>query len=396
MASANFIKNITSKDINLSRRTILEMLKEASSEDFSELCDKSDFIFPFLKERITKDFISLVESDDIDTIFDFSNIYSADFEDMIVLSLIKFDSDDIKNRISNLLKEGNDSQKAYAVRYFIEKNDNSIINFIKDFSKSDFYFLKINAACALNKFSADDIYEEAKKEALSCEDDFEKLSYIEFIAACKKQDAIQFIAQCAKSSPLKISMVSTLFDFFELNEIKNILDEDSLVELYCALIEGYPEDIGLDSVGYYGILDFSKLIYSFATPFALSSLIEAKLKFEEYSTNDIYLFDLDKNSKQDVKELFEYLKSLNLDFYPEFEIENRNEFLLELNLIEELRIEKYCEKIAELINSNLLKDELLAKSAMVLKNFNKANLINSSILDNIENKNVKALVESLL
>ena len=54
MSSDNFIKNITSKDINLSKNTISQMLNNASIEDFQKLCSSCDFIFPFVKERIVE------------------------------------------------------------------------------------------------------------------------------------------------------------------------------------------------------------------------------------------------------------------------------------------------------------------------------------------------------
>ena len=74
MSSQNFIKNITSKDINLSKNTILQMVKSVNIEDFSELCQKSDFIFPFLKERIINDFVKLINKENLNAIFEFSKI----------------------------------------------------------------------------------------------------------------------------------------------------------------------------------------------------------------------------------------------------------------------------------------------------------------------------------
>ena len=74
MVDKNFIKNITSKDINLSKNTISNMIKTASIDCFEELCEKSDFIFPFLKERISNDFVKLISKDDLKTVFEFSKI----------------------------------------------------------------------------------------------------------------------------------------------------------------------------------------------------------------------------------------------------------------------------------------------------------------------------------
>jgi len=83
MPYENFIKNITSKDIKLSHSTIENMIKTSDIEAFGLLCEKADFIFPFLKERISKDLVKLVEETDLGVIFDFARYYSSDFEEMI-------------------------------------------------------------------------------------------------------------------------------------------------------------------------------------------------------------------------------------------------------------------------------------------------------------------------
>ena len=59
MKIENLIKNITSKDIKLSHSTIKNIIKAHDVEAFKMLCEKSDFIFPFLKDRINADFVNL-------------------------------------------------------------------------------------------------------------------------------------------------------------------------------------------------------------------------------------------------------------------------------------------------------------------------------------------------
>ena len=71
MSSSNLIKNITSKDLNLSLNTIKTLINTSNLEDFRELCEKSDFIFPFLKKRITDDFVKLINKENLNTVFEF-------------------------------------------------------------------------------------------------------------------------------------------------------------------------------------------------------------------------------------------------------------------------------------------------------------------------------------
>jgi len=95
MKPENFIKDITSKDIKLSHSIIKNMIKTSDIKAFNLLCEKCDFIFPFLKERINADFVKLIKENDLNAVFKFSEIYCADFEDMIVNSWVKFASQDL-------------------------------------------------------------------------------------------------------------------------------------------------------------------------------------------------------------------------------------------------------------------------------------------------------------
>ncbi len=60
MIDKDFIRNITSKDIILSKHIIKNLIISTNTEQFQTLANNSDFIFPFLKERIIEDFVKLV------------------------------------------------------------------------------------------------------------------------------------------------------------------------------------------------------------------------------------------------------------------------------------------------------------------------------------------------
>ena len=90
MPLSNLLKNITSKDVELSKNTVKALIKSADLDDYNELIKNSDFIFPFIKERIIKDFVKLINKSELDTVFKFAKIYSSDFEDLIVKSWLKY------------------------------------------------------------------------------------------------------------------------------------------------------------------------------------------------------------------------------------------------------------------------------------------------------------------
>ena len=197
MSQENFIKNITSKDINLSRSTIENLIKTQDIESFGLLCEKSDFIFPFLKERIISDFIKLIKEENLNVIFEFSKIYCADFEEIIVNSWLKFASQDLTDEILNLFEKGTNEQKAYCAKYFTKIQDPLALEYLNAHAFSDFEPLKTNCAFALSAFGDEEILNKMKEVVLNSNDEFEKLNALNFTANYGKENQIKFVSKFA-------------------------------------------------------------------------------------------------------------------------------------------------------------------------------------------------------
>ncbi|MBQ4647522.1 MAG: hypothetical protein IJB79_09260 [Candidatus Gastranaerophilales bacterium] len=391
MSQENFIKNITSKDINLSRSTIENLIKTQDIESFGLLCEKSDFIFPFLKERIISDFIKLIKEENLNVIFEFSKIYCADFEEIIVNSWLKFASQDLTDEILNLFEKGTNEQKAYCAKYFTKIQDPLALEYLNAHAFSDFEPLKTNCAFALSAFGDEEILNKMKEVVLNSNDEFEKLNALNFIANYGKENQIKFVSKQAFSSPFAINILTNILDINEINYLKNILDEKTLTKIFQLIIEEYPEDLSLDTCYYWNLAEYIKLIYNFNSQYSKNVLIFAREKFKEFSENDIYTFDFDKNIKQEVKNISKLLNSLEL----KFDIENFDdefELNLILEIIKELKLEEHCDFLIDLFNKT--NDEKKAQIASILKEFNKIKLINFEIVEQIENENIKALIQS--
>ena len=389
MPNNNFIREITSKDRNVSKNIILNMIKSVSIADFSELCEKGDFIFPFLKERIIDDFVKLINKENLKAVFEFSKIYCADFENIIVNSWLKYADEDLTDEILELFEKGTLEQKAYCAKYFKYVKDSLALEFLNKYAYSDFEPLKINCAQTLGAFGDKNVYNQMKHIVLESNDDFEKMSAYSF-------DSINFITDNYFSSPFRVNIVSNLLDYNDFEVIKK-LEQNKIIEIFTILLEGYPEDIGLETLGYYRVLDFIKLINSFNNQYAINSLILAREKFKEFNNNDIYLYDLDKNTKTDLKEIYDYLNSLPLNmnnFENELKEFNTKRYELALDIIQELKLSDYAHIIA--CNMEKINDTNIAKTALILKELNKTDLIPSEILNEIQNENVRILVKSFI
>ena len=398
MPSENLIKNITSKDINLSISTIKNMLKSANIEDFSLLCEKADFIFPFLKERIIRDFVKIVEECDLKIIFEFSKIYCADFEDLIVNSWIKFASEDLTDEILALFENGVQEQKAYCAKYFSRIQDPLALEYLNKFALNDFEPLKTNCALALSAFNDVEILNKMKNVVLNSQDEFEKLNAFSFISTYGKDEQIKFVIENCFKSPFLINILSNILDFNDINYLKNILDKNVLSRILQVVIEEYPEEISLDTCYYWNLIELMKLVYSFNNQYSKNILLIAKQKFGEFSFSDIYTFDFDKNVKTEIKNILNYLNSLNLsvdEIKQELAaFEDNYRYAIALDVVREYQLNNFAIDISKLINDNKLTDEQKASSALVLKGLNSINLIDKNIIEKIENENIKALIKS--
>lgn len=389
----NFIKNITSKDIKLSHATIETMIKTKDLNAFKLLCEKSDFIFPFLKERISTDFIKLIKKEDLKVIFDFSKIYCIDFENIIVNSWIKYASEDLTDEILDLFENGTNDQKAYCAKYFSKIQDPLALEYLNKYALNNFEPLKTNCALALSAFGDVEILNKMKNLIETSDDDFEKLNAFNFITTYGGDEQIKYVLQNAFSNPFATNIITNILDLNEINYLKNILDEKTLIRIFQIIIEEYPEDLPLDTCYYWNLIDFIKLIYSFDNNYAKNILILAREKFTEFSENDIYTFDFDKNIKAEIKSISQSLNALKLNFDVQ-NFKNEYELNLILEIIKELKLIDYSDYLANLFAE--VQDEKKAQIALILKEFNKINLINKDILKTIQNENIKALIESCL
>ena len=256
MSGENLIKNITSKDINLSINTLKTLINSENIEQYRELCEKADFIFPFLKERIIKDFVKLVNKENLKTIFKFSSIHCSDFEDLIVNSWTKFACEDLTDEILELFENGTNEQKTHCAKYFSYIQDSLALEYLNKYAKSDYEPLKINCAQALSAFKSTEVLDEMKNIILNSNDDFEKLNAFSFIIAYGGEEQIKFVFEYTFSSPFLTSIISSILDYNDINYLKTILNNETLTQILNIIINEYPEEIELNTILYCLNIDF--------------------------------------------------------------------------------------------------------------------------------------------
>lgn len=403
MANDNFIKSVTSKDFNRFKDAIQNLINSKNLTLFNELNEKSDFLFPFVKEKIIKNFVNLIQKNNLDVVFEFSKIYSYDFEDLIIKSLLKFADEDLTDEILNLFETGTDEQKAYCAKYFSYIKDPLALELLTKNAYSSFDPLRTNCAIAFGAFGYEKIIDDMKNIIETDDDDFKKLNALQFLISYNNPDLICYIIKKAYSSPFVSNIITYLKDTHDLDTLNKYLSDNDIARIFSILIENYPENISLDSVIPYEIFNFIKLLSSKEryNQYIENIFIIAKNKFSEFSNNEIYNYDLDQDTKTEIDEILKLLSNFD------FKLENLKEELdcynnltyryeTALNAVKIMNYSKYSEFLAYLINENKLNYVLMAQTAITLKELNKENLIDKSKIETIENKNVKALILSLL
>jgi len=399
MSSSNLLKNIISKDINTQTKAIKNLINSANLEDFKEICKNSDFIFPYVREKFIKNFIKLINKNDLETIFKFSSVYSYEFEDIIVKSWVKFADEDLTDRILELFEVGTLEQKAYCAKYFSHIKDTLSLELLKTNAFCDYEPLKLNCAVALSQFKDEEILSEMKNIIKTSENEFDKIEAYKFLCAYNSIESVDFVLKNYYKSPFRVHIVSYLLDFYEFDTLVNNYNSETISKMFHILLEGYPEDLSLETIEYYRIYDFINYLLNNINSYSNNLLLIAKSDFREYFLNENYQFNLDKNAKEELRQINNLLKNFKEDFSTSsflLEDEDIDCFKSALKVIEEYKLTNYSDKLGSLINGKEISEERKALIAQTLKSMNKQNLIQKEAIQNIENKNVKILIESLM
>lgn len=232
MTNYNFIKSITSKDFNQSQEAIKNLINSKNLTLFSELSEKSEFIFPFIKEKIIKNFVNLINKNNLDNIFEFTKIYSFDFESLIILSWVKFANEDLTDEILELFEKGTQEQKAYCAKYFSYIKDSLALDLLEKNAHSDFEPLRTNCAITLSSFGSGKIINDMKQIIETSDDAFKQLNALQFLTAYNNENLIYYITQKAYNNPFVVEILTSLKNFYSLEVLKKNLSIEDLSRIF--------------------------------------------------------------------------------------------------------------------------------------------------------------------
>ena len=385
------IKKLTGKNPSEYEIVAKSLVNNSDVELFSKLVKQDDFLFDFIKSNVAKRIQSACNKDNYLHLLDFFEYYSPSYDTMIAQVLYTFSGDELLPEMKEFYLNGSDSAKAYAVKYFsfvTPERLNEIVPLLRQTAFSNYEPLALNSIEVLSILK-DEISKEEALKRLQAKDEFEQYDAVKFLVTYQAKDCIDNILEVMKKSSLSENIASEipyLVSFEELIE----KDFDSAILVLCNIINAIPEIIPPSVVCDYGLYDIFEKLPLTSTSAVLLRL--AKDKFEELTSNDEYLFDSDKNTKDEVQAIYELLKRYNNHkleslFYDEL-YEGSDFVFFALDFVSE---EAELEALLDSENQTLiLKVLTILKDKGYLKHTHKEN-----VLENITNAEIKNIIQVL-
>lgn len=396
------LNNLISKDNSAAKEAAIKLLAEKDLESFKILNSKSEFLFDFIKEKILKNLIGAVNSENCSNLFEFLKVYSPDFKGFILLPLVQFKTPEIEDKMQKFLLEGCDGEKTYATEFFTILGDKTKYEKIKANLNADFEPLKIASINYLSNLGFRLEFEESLKILEdNSKDNFEKLTSVEFLAYFGDKKAFEPIYNYFINEDNSYTIANFLLDLKPFSTLIEENKECEILNILSSIILNFPDSILFEEINYYineGLFEFlleSENNLSALIVFYLKNKIELILEDENYS------IDLTKENKKEANiinsklnnaiQIFDKIETLTLGLNSINYFEN----ILSLEIIKEENIE-IVEPIYNLLEKTT-NNEIMMDILYCLQNQNKLNeaLINKILLKT-ENEILKAQIKSFI
>ncbi len=388
----DFIKQLTGKNKQDYEHAAAHIIDNADVKTFEELVSKEDFLFDFIKQNAAKRLQQACNENNYKNLLKFLDFYSPSYDTFIAETLAKFGDETIKAKMKNLLNDGTESEKSYAAKYFSFVRDESVIDLLKNYSYTENEALAFNCATALSTLNERTCIDSAY-EKLNSKDDFEVLSAVKFLSAYGEKNALEKVFETMKKSSVSEYIASEI-GYMEsfLNLINTEHHENTLLAIN-NILQGLGEIISLSDVFSFQLYEiFEQLIFSEPNAKNAIILLTAKNKFNQLTENDEYLFDEDKNTKDEVKAIKDLLNNNiddNLDNFIQSEIHEDSDFVFTA-----IELIKNPEIIRPLLSSK--NQTLILKSIEVIKSLKDLSQNDKDIaLANVSDENIKQIIQAL-
>lgn len=385
----DLIKKLTGKNPSEYESVAKTLVENSDVELYKKLVEQDDFLFDFIKKNVAKRIQQACTKDNYLNILNFFKVYSLSYIDMFSEVLYFFGGNSVLPKLKMLLTKGTEEERANAIKCLsLYEYDNicDVISYIRELLKSENEDISINSAEFLGKFN-DKESKELAIAKLKDNDEFEQYEAIKFLAAYGAKDSIKEIVNVMKKSGLSENIACEIPYIISLNELMES-DYESCMLVLCNIISALPEIITPSAFCDYGFADLTECLIN-KLPDSIAALVlrMEKSKIEELLSNEEYLYDSDKNTKDEIKLIWDRLKNINTNMLTSLlydELYDESDFVLyALDYADEV------EELETLTKSQnptvVLKSLLKLKEKGALKDTHKTYALNNFLNNDIRN-----------
>lgn len=401
-----YLKNLTGKDEQKAQEAACFMVDNINIDLFKALVDKTDFLFDFVRNNVAKRITKAVNKDNCLNIIKFFDVYSSYYDDLFASILAKHANEDLTDEIFELLDKGNNSQKAYAAKYFSFIPDTVAIELLSKYAFSDDEALSYNAAEALGQMN-DDISFGIALSNLNSDDDFEQLKAVKFFVAYGRDYPFKEIFEALKKSKMPENIAGQIPYMISVCELLNSNQIENALLVLDNIFSGLGEILPLSDIFQFELFEAVEFLMKknsqendFSGKIA-EILLKALAKFKLFTENPEYIFDEDKDTKYEISSIYKLMQSFGGDFWRKqkhfilAELESSDDRVIEaLSIVVEFNLTEAADSIKKLLERE--SEIVVCEALSTLKQIGCLDGIDiNAVSSKIKNDNIKAVIENL-
>lgn len=311
MSNKDLIKKLTSKNKTDYEPVAHQLINTPDISLFEELVNQDDFLFDFVKRNVSQRLQNACNASNYRNLLALMKVYSPFYEDFIASTLAKFADEDLTDELLEIFENGTEAEKTYCAKYFSHIKDPLALEFLREGAFSENENLSSNCAATLGAFEDKESFELALNK-LDSDDDFEIFKGVNFLIAYGDKTAAKKIIEVLDKSSMAENIageIPYLIDLFSILE----LDTVSGLTVINYIINGLGEILPLSTTIDYNLYSVIEDLANNSQNSAIATVLtNAREKFNTLTENDEYLFDEDKNTKNEVYEINKLLNSIKI------------------------------------------------------------------------------------
>lgn len=400
----NLVNDLTQKDESKAAYAAKALINNKDIEAFKKLSEKSGFLFDFVKNNVRRRIRNAITPQNYKNITAFFTIYDENYADLFADILAEFADEELSDSMFELLEKGSQAEKTYAALYFAYIPDTISKDILEEYAFGRDIQLAANAARALGAMKDENAYQRGLS-LLNSQDDFEVMQAVKFLVSYGDKSAVKELLKKLKSSTMseniagEIPYLMPVLDMFEQENPEDVLT------CFDFILIGLGEILPLSAVFDYEIfetLQYLINLYSNSQNSQIAAiLLRAAEKFSTLTSNDEYIFDEQKDVKQEIKAVSELLNAQNDEFWQELQTILPKELNTEnqrasaaIEIIRAMEIQTAAEPLVSFVKKST-NEQIIVQALGALKVLGAINKVNSlDILAKITDSTLRAIAAS--